>query len=179
MRGAGHVIGRNAMVWKRRFQVPVQQVWAAVSSVEGLRSWWLEPLKEFDLRPGGAFRHHWDNVIVDFRENRFIEFDGMRWELRESEGSTEFVLIDTWKETAVPPTQGRGSEQPGGPGTPWAGVAACWHGTVDALEAALTGTPRDDLFEIRCRYYAGSLEDYYRWLEIVQGGLAHGRILPS
>jgi uncharacterized protein YndB with AHSA1/START domain len=170
------------MVWTRRLPVPVEQVWTAVSSVEGLRAWWFkrpagEPpkVKEFDLRPGGAFRHHWDNVILDFKEHQFIHFDGMRFELRQRDGSTEFVFLDTWEATAVPPTPGLGSEQPGGPGTPWSGVAAGWHGTVDALEAALTGEPREDLFEVRCRHYAQYLSDYFRWLEIVQQGFGASR----
>ena len=164
------------MVWRRRFEVPVEDVWAAVSSVEGLRRWWLVPPRELDLRPGGAFRHHWDNVILELRENQFINFgtkscNGMRFEMREREGITDFAFIDTWEKDVVPPEQGFGWEQPGGPGTPWARVAAGWHGCVDTLDAALTGKPREDLFEIRCRYYAEYLSDYYRWMGLVQADL--------
>jgi hypothetical protein len=35
------------------------------------------------------------------------------------------------------------------------------HGTVDSLEAAVTGKPREDLFEARCRYYAEYLSNHY------------------
>jgi uncharacterized protein YndB with AHSA1/START domain len=156
------------MVWRRRLHAPVEQVWSLVSTLEGLQKWWRLGTKEFDLRPGGAFRHHWDNVILDFNENHFINFDGMRWELRAKDGGTNFAFIDTWGGEAVPPKPGLGSEQPGGPGTPWAGVAAGWHGIVDALEEALTGKPHEDLFETRCRYYAEYLSDYYRWMKVLQ-----------
>jgi hypothetical protein len=143
--------------------------------MEGLQRWWRLGVKEFDLRPGGAFRHRWDNVILDFEEKRFINFDGMRWELKEKDRGTHFAFIDTWESSAVPAEPGLGSEQPGGPGTPWAGVAAGWHGTVDALEEALTGKPREAQFEARCRYYAEYLSDYYRWMEVLQNSLPAGR----
>ena len=175
MRDAGHVIGANAMVWRRELPGPVEQVWSLVSAIEGLQRWWRLGVKEFDLRQGGAFRHHWDNVILDFRDHEFINFDGMRWELRAKDGGSEFVFLDTWGAGAVPPTPGPGSEQPGGPGTPWAGVAAGWHDIVDALEEAVTGKPREDLFEARCRYYAEYLRDYYRWMEVLRRDLAPAR----
>jgi uncharacterized protein YndB with AHSA1/START domain len=162
------------MVWTRQLRAPVDQVWALVSSAEGLSKWWLSPPTTFELRPGGAFSHHWDNVILDFNEREFINLDGMRFELNDHDGVTRFAFIDTWRENAVPPTSGLGSEQPGGPGTPWAGVAAGWHGTLDALEAALTGKPREELYEARCRYYAGYLRDYFRWSDVVRGELSSG-----
>ena len=172
MRDAGRVIGTNAMVWRRRFPAPVREVWPVISTLEGLQRWWRLGAREFDLRRGGAFRHHWDNVILDVNEHEFIDFDGMRWELSPTDGGTEFAFIDTWREDAVPSEPGPGSEQPGGPGTPWAGVAAAWHATVDALEAALTGEPAEEAFEARCRYYAEYLSDYYRWMEVARNDLA-------
>jgi uncharacterized protein YndB with AHSA1/START domain len=150
----------------------VEAVWPLVSTLEGVQQWWLPGASEFDLRPGGTFRHHWQNVIREFREHEFIGFDGMRWELRPRDGGSEFALIDTWGAEAAPTEPGLGSEQPGGPGTPWAGVAAGWHGTVDALEAAVTGQPCEERFEERCRYYAAYLRDYYRWLEVTSNELA-------
>ena len=54
---AGHFINRHNMVWIRKLEVPVPQVWEAVSTKQGLDAWWIVPV-EIDLRLGGAFSHH-------------------------------------------------------------------------------------------------------------------------
>ena len=65
---AGRFIDRHAMVWIRKLDVSVEQVWKAVSTKQGLDEWWMCPV-EIDLRPGGAFSHHWENTIMDLKEH--------------------------------------------------------------------------------------------------------------
>ena len=71
---AGQLVDRHAMVWLRRLNALVERVWQTVSTKEGLEKWWLVPPKEFELRPGGVFKHHWDNTVTSFREHEYIDF---------------------------------------------------------------------------------------------------------
>ncbi len=52
---AGRFVGRHAMVWTRGFDVPVEQVWEAISTKDGLDKWWIIPV-EIDLRVAGTVR---------------------------------------------------------------------------------------------------------------------------
>ena len=60
------------------------------------------------------------------------------------------------------------ARQPGGPGTPWAGVAGGWHHMVDTLEAVATGQPVRHTYEGLCDFYVGYLADLYRWSDAVE-----------
>ena len=71
---AGQLVDRHAMVWLRRLNALVERVWQTVSTKERLEKWWLVPPKEFELRPGGVFKHHWDNTVTSFREHEYIDF---------------------------------------------------------------------------------------------------------
>jgi uncharacterized protein YndB with AHSA1/START domain len=167
---AGRFIGRHAMVWIRKLDVPVAQVWEAVSTKQGLDQWWMCPV-EIDLRPGGAFSHWWENTISDLKEQEYIHFaddpfgsGGMRFELKPDGAGTVFVFLDTWAEDAVPEDSVLPAEadaidtlQPGGPGTPWSGVAGGWHGSIDALETYLTNNTIDHPYEDLCTFYADYL----------------------
>ena len=135
------------MVWLKRLSAPVERVWQTVSTKEGQEKWWLVPPKEFELRPGGVFQHHWDNTVASFRKHEYIDFNentgayeltgGMRFELRADNQSTMFVFLDTWAEDMVAKSDERDlAEQAGGPGTPWPGDAAGWHAMVDIATAA-------------------------------------------
>lgn len=177
---AGRFIDRHAMVWIRKVDVPVTQVWEAVSTKQGLDAWWMCPV-EIDLRPGGAFAHHWENMITALKEHEYIDFGGdpfgsggMRFELKADGQGTVFSFLDNWAEDAVPEKTilPEGAEaidiyQPGGPGTPWSGVAGGWHGSIDELETYLTGKALNHSYEDLCRFYAGYLADHFRWLELM------------
>jgi hypothetical protein len=69
----------------------------------------------------------------------------LRFEMKAANGVSFFALTDRmgdgvdagkWKDA---PAHRR--HQPGGPGTHWSGVAAGYHGFVDALEEHLAGGP--------------------------------------
>lgn len=181
---AGRLADRHAMFWIRNLHAPIRDVWSTVSTKEGLARWWIVPPEHFELRVGGEFRHHWNNTIADFREGAFIDFaeptgtykgtGGMRFELTSSgSDSTLFTFLDTWGPRVQPPT---GAErQPGGPGTPWAGVAAGWHQMVDGIDGIFDrAAPHPTYDELR-RFYSTYLEDLYRLHDMVQridGGTA-------
>ena len=178
LRDAGRFIGRHSMVWMRRLDAPVERVWEAVSTKEGLSKWWIVNKVEIDLRPGGLFKHHWENTVDDFKKNEYIDFGeksvgfgGMRFELKADGAGTVFSFIDFWEGNATPPAQidPAGATQPGGPGTPWAGPAGGWHAMIDALETHLTDKQfqhsyEDDLIP----FYADYLTDHFRWLELMR-----------
>ena len=173
---AGRFVGRHAMVWTRGFDVPVEQVWEAISTKDGLDKWWITPV-EIDLRVGGLFSHHWENTILDLKECEFIDFGGMRFEIKAVAATTVFSLLDVWQEDAVPPgseLSGRDAVdtvQPGGPGTPWSGVAGGWHCAIDDLETHLTGKAFEHSFEDRARFYADYLTDHFRLLAYVSSDI--------
>ena len=170
---AGRLVDRRSMVWFRKLDAPLEQVWKTVSTKEGLKTWWMAADKiEIDLRPGGIFQHHWQSTIVDVRENALIAFNEMQLELKSNGEGTLFSFVGRVKVDGVPgPSQieGQAEEdeldvtQPGGPGTLWTGVAAGWHCQVDALETAIIGRTFEHTWEDGCRFYAGYLGDLYRW----------------
>lgn len=176
---AGRLVHRHAMVWIRRLRAPIEQVWQTVSTKEGLEKWWLVPPKAFELRKGSVFKHHWDHTIADFVEHEYIDFvepggayaqtGGMRFELKGNGGSTMFTFMDTWAENS---TVGSGdnpmASQPGGPGTPWPGVAAGWHGMVDRLVKVFDDHPARYSENELGEFYLGYLRDLYRWSDMVQ-----------
>jgi uncharacterized protein YndB with AHSA1/START domain len=156
---AGKVVGYRGMLWIRRFNVPVKAVWEAISTKEGLDKWWLIRSVEIDLRPGGLFRHHWTNTIRDFKVNEFIDFVGvpgddsgldnlMRFELKPDGDGTVFTLLDGFNGYTNPL------------GLPW--TASGWHGTVDALERAVTGRSIKYDFGLGGEFYWSYLRDYHK-----------------
>lgn len=162
------------MVWIRRLDAPVEQVWQTVSTREGLAKWWIVAPTAFELRPGGAFHHHWSSTIASFEEHRYIDFvdntgdyastGGMHFELSRLDGNaTVFAFLDTWGPDArTGGARGGEAEQAGGPGTPWAGVAAGWHAMVDRLESAINGRGPRHTKEELAGFYLGYLRDMYR-----------------
>ena len=108
LRDAGRFIDRYGMVWLRRLDAPVERVWETVSTKEGLSHWWIVNQVEIDLRPGGLFKHHWENTVDDFKKNEYIEFGeksvglgGMRFELKADGDGTVFSFIDFWEGNAT------------------------------------------------------------------------------
>ena len=178
LNNAGRFIDRHSMVWMRRLDVPVERVWEAVSTKDGLNHWWVGKTSEFNLPPGGVFSHHWLSRVNDFKEHQYIDFGdvtfsgaGMRFELKVERGGVVFSFLDNWEESAAPKLTA-GDEpwrlaQPGGAGTPWSGVCAGWHSMIDKLEEYLTGKKVEHSYEDLCKFYVGYLTDYFRWMELM------------
>lgn len=181
---AGRLITDHAMVWVRYLKAPIEQVWPMICTKEGLETWWLVPPSVFDLRIGGAFKHHWDNSITGFEAPRFIDFDeprgtyrgtgGMRFELADrGDSETAFMFLATWGPDVLASQAAAGEpsqfdRQPAGPGTPWPAVAAGWHGMVDHLERQFGDDVPAHSHEDLCEFYRGYLEDQFRLLGMVQ-----------
>jgi uncharacterized protein YndB with AHSA1/START domain len=162
---AGKVVGVRGLVWIRRLDVPVEDVWAAISTKEGLEKWFLTRSVEIDLRPGGLFRHHWTNTVLDYRVNEYIDFIGspddksdadnlMRFELKPDGDGTVFSLLDAFNRARYPLSQ------------PW--TASGWHGTVDSLEAALTGREIRTDFGLGGEFYWGYLRDFHKLADMTE-----------
>ena len=176
---AGQLVDRHAMIWIRRLNAPVEQVWKTVSTIEGLKTWWVVPPTKFELCPDGIFEHHWQNKVTNFRENEYIDFventgayqgtGGMRFELKDDGQATTFMFLDTWGENMTDQVgEGDSAEQAGGPGTPWPGVAAGWHCMMNKLESVINNCPQKHAYEELCTFYLFYLRDLYRWHDMVQ-----------
>ena len=164
MANAGKVVGFRGMLWMRRLDVPVKDVWTAISTKEGLDKWWLTRSVEIDLRPGGLFRHHWTNTIRDFKPDEFIDFIGvapgnesvpnnlMRFELRPDGEGTVFSFLDAFNGARNPLS------------LPW--TASGWHGTIDALESALTGRSVNSDFGLGGEFYWRYLRDFHKFADM-------------
>ena len=161
--------------------VPLEVLWEAVSTTDGLQHWWLgawfrmaeegrdeSPPFAIELEPDGVFQHHWRSTVKAFEPARFIEFANEPWlgggmRIEVSGGSTESVF-----------TFMVFGEQPAGP-------AGGWHGGIDALEMYLTdaefelsapldasGDPPPDSYLRRLiDFYATYLPERYAWQELV------------
>lgn len=175
---AGRLVNRHAMAWIRRLSAPLDSAWAAISTADGLARWWGMPIHALELRVGGAFNHHWSNTVTAFKEGEFIDFaepkgsyagtGGLRFELRPDGDGTMFTLLDTWYDGSTFEEDNPLAYQPGGPGTPWIGVAAGWHSGANSLRRLFDSKAPAHGYEYLCRFYAGHLEDMYRWYDMVE-----------
>jgi uncharacterized protein YndB with AHSA1/START domain len=176
---AGRLVDRHAMCWLRPLEAPLDAVWPTISTLVGLRRWWVVPPSEFELRVGARFKHHWENTVADFREGEYIDLaeptgeyagtGGMRMEVRSAGEATLFMFLDTWgSQVTMNNGDGHEAEQPGGPGTPWSGVAAGWHAMIDRLESVVAGIEPEQAYDELVAFYTGYLNDLYRWNEMVQ-----------
>ena len=173
---SGQFIHPHSMVWLRRLPVGIDAAWELIATQAGLERWWIVPPSHFELRVGANFDHHWRQVVASFEPRRYLQFgrpDGdpvrevMRFELRGGDANaTDFCFIDTWAEGMTSPPGGIGSEQPAGPGTPWVGVLAGWHQTVDQL-TVVAGAARPAYGEAELvTWYSNYLNDHVRWRDI-------------
>ena len=175
---AGRLVDRHAMAWIRRVSAPVDRVWEAISTKDGLAGWWGMPVHVLELRVGGAFNHHWNNTVTAFKEGEYIDFaepkgsyagtGGLRFEIASDGAATMFTLLGTWHEGSTFEDGGPLAHQPGGPGTPWIGVAAGWHSGANSLRRLFDSNAPAHSYEHLCRFYAGHLGDLYRWRDMVQ-----------
>jgi uncharacterized protein YndB with AHSA1/START domain len=130
---AGRLID-GAMVWSRRLDVPVERVWEAISTQEGLRQWWMPGApNEIDLRVGGEFRHHWKSTIVGLSEGEYIDlesepgFGRQRFEVAADGDGAIFTFREPIEDPARLDLEF------------YAGPAAGYHCMIDGLEMQLTG----------------------------------------
>ena len=175
---AGRLVDRHAMAWIRRLNAPLDTVWETISTKDGLAKWWGMPIHALELRVGGAFNHHWNNTVTAFKERDYIDFaepkgnyaatGGLRFEITPDGEATMFTLLDTWHEGSTFEEDGPLAHQPGGPGTPWIGVAAGWHSGANSLRHLFDRNAPNHSYEHLCRFYACHLSDMYRWHDMVQ-----------
>jgi uncharacterized protein YndB with AHSA1/START domain len=168
-RHAAKVAGPRGMLWSRKLNVPVERAWEAISTRDGLNQWWLTRDVELDLRPGGLFKHHWINRVADFKPCEYIVFvedpgkSGlkfyMRFDLEPDGEGTIFHFYDAFLGVDNPLT------------LPW--TSSGWHGTVDALETALTGRKISNDFGLGGEFYWKYLRNYHRY-SILATDLAPG-----
>jgi uncharacterized protein YndB with AHSA1/START domain len=126
----------------RRFDHPVDKVWAAITQPDELARWWGDV--DVDLPEGGSFDVRWRNTddegnrierhatITRLDPPRLLETDGdrhglLRWELEPDGDGT----VLTFSSTLALPDEFR------------AKVLAGWHWHLDALEGALEGRSAD------------------------------------
>lgn len=172
---AARVPAKHAVVYTRYLNGSVEDVWPAISTAEALSKWWVAPVIAFELKPGGAFNHHWNSFVVGFEEQRFVDFkkhiepktnEVMRFEISPAgEAQTRFTLLDSIEADVV---AADGAPQPHGPGTIWACVAAGWHGAVDALERLFD--PRlavQDWHEL-VEFYEAYLAEQFEIIDLIQ-----------
>ena len=120
------------MVWTRRLAVPVEPVWEAISTKEGLSHWWMQGSpNEIDLRIGGLLQHHWKSTITDFKENEYIALESetgfgfQRFQLSSDGDGTVFAFRELMTSPPNPAL--------------YAAPAGGYHAMIDALEMHLTG----------------------------------------
>ena len=149
---AGRVLDRSTMVWTRKLDAAVKDVWRAVSTRKGLTQWWLGRDKSFriELKVGGTFQHHWASTIHQLEKGRLIDFDEFRIELEPDGEGTRLTFVvhtmngDEWRafwqveEAPIFYAQLGGLD-------PWA--AAGWHMVLDRLDEVVTGRPVIDAHE--------------------------------
>lgn len=176
---AGRLVDRHAMAWIRRVGASVDTVWEMISTKDGLAEWWGMPVHALELQVGGAFDHHWNNTVAAFKEGEYVDFaepkgsyagtGGLRFEIRPDNDGTMFTLLNTWHEgSTFEEVDHELAYQPGGPGTPWIGVAAGWHSGANDLRRLFDSNAPAHSYERLCRFYAEHLEDMYRWHDMVQ-----------
>lgn len=153
---------KHALFYTRTLDAPIAKVWPFLTTCDGLSEWWIAPVTTFELRPGGAFIHHWTNTVRDVQHHSFIDIEeaagsyvgtgGMRFEVSEApEDRTTFGFLATF---GLDVAASGGGLQPHGLGTAWPEVAAGWHSTADALERLFDDetTPNSDEAELLAFY---------------------------
>ena len=148
----GRFLSYNKMVWERQLSADPERIWEAISTREGLRRWFMPTRYEIAVNGRFSFDGGWEGTVSEVSPLRRVQFDVdgdsgafLRFEMKAANGVSFFALTDRmgdgvdagkWKDA---PAHRR--YQPGGPGTHWSGVAAGYHGFVDALEEHLAGGP--------------------------------------
>lgn len=166
---AGRLVAPHAMVWIRRLDAPVEDVWHLMSTLDGLAKWWIVTPTVLELRPAapssttGRTLCTTTGEYIDYREpnGSYVGTGGLRLEVRRDGSGTVFAFLDTWAEVVESDGEGESAHQPGGPGMPWVGVAGGWHHMVDTLEAVPTGENVRHGYQELCDFYVDYLADLY------------------
>lgn len=165
----GRFLSDNKMIWERQFSAPPERLWGAISSRDGLSRWFMPTRYEIAVNGRFSFDGGWEGTVSEARPFRHIQFDVdggsgayLRFEMEAGGGASSFALIDrmgdgvdanNWTDA---PAHRR--YQPGGPGTHWSGVAAGYHGFVDALEDHLSGGKVSSDYDELCMAYRRVLD---------------------
>ena len=89
------------MSWSRRFQAPIERVFAAVTTPELVKRWllgpdgWEMPVCEIDLAPGGRYRYVW-------RRARDGKEMGMGGVYQSITAPTHVSFTEVWDEAWYP-----------------------------------------------------------------------------
>jgi uncharacterized protein YndB with AHSA1/START domain len=142
----------------RRYPHPIAAVWAAVSEPEELSAWAV-PAADIDLRPGGRVSFSfgapddpYPGTISALEPPSVVHYSfdngaGLRFELAPINGGTELTFTHVCPPDLVFPGDATlpVATQPGGPGTPFAGVMAGWDGLLSERLAKLLDGERSDV----------------------------------
>ena len=101
--------GNHALRFKRRIEHPIETVWEAIATPDGIRRWL--GAAEIELTVGGTVHLQFDKTVGNVVHGRVTEVDPprvleytfgeedppsvLRWELRPADGATDLVLTHT------------------------------------------------------------------------------------
>jgi uncharacterized protein YndB with AHSA1/START domain len=146
-------VDRYTIEYVRTFAHPIERVWKAIVDPAEIGQWFVPPTK-WDIRKGGSFRFHDDNMsgaILLFEPPRLIRFqdDGaanskrpplgswFQFELEAVEGGTRMLFTHH-----VMPGLARPGQPPHAWDTPWwPGMVGGWHQSFDDMADVLDGAP--------------------------------------
>ena len=169
----GRLLDRRTLTWERDLTVDADTLWQAIATRDGLAHWFMPTDTEIEEGGRFSFTGGWDGTVTRVEPGRLVEFTpdaaegaSLRFELEETDAGFRFRLTDTMAPDADASalfgddTAAVQKHQPGGPGTHWSGVAAGYHGFVDALVAHLAGTEATFDYDAMARTYVDLLD---RW----------------
>lgn len=161
------VIDDRTLQWARQIDAPVETIWHSLTDEAELAQW-LMP-SELDLRVGGKALYNlpdsFGGTISRLEPPHVLEVDQGDGFIRFEAGPDQVAFVDRMLAGEVPPeaVDDVSGYQPGGPGTHWAGVAAGWHGFLDALNAHVSGAslPSMAAHEALVKQYAEWMRQRY------------------
>lgn len=170
----GRLLDRRTLMWERDIAVDADTLWQAIATRDGLAHWFMPTHTEIEEGGRFAFTGGWDGTVTRVVPGRLVEFtpdaaEGaiLRFELEATDTGCRFRLKDTMAPDVDASalfgddTAAAHKHQPGGPGTHWSGVAAGYHGFVDALVAHLRGTAVSFDDEALARTYVDLLDGWH------------------
>ena len=166
------LLSANQLRFERRLRCTSARAWQLISDPSAL-SEWHAPTR-IELRLGGRFEFvdAWGGHIGALLPGRLIrldadaggvsefklepEGDGVRFTLEDAMG-TDLVIPDA----LIGAGQTVQSEQPGGPGTHWAGVIAGWHSGVDKVQRLSGMKPPMHGYGVLVNVYRKLIAEYH------------------